>query len=653
MNINSASTECGVFALIIGIDEYSSPRIPNLGGCVNDANAFKNYLTDSLNVLDSPEHIKLLTNAAAQREDILKAFNTHLINNDRIRNIASGGDITQGDTIIVFFAGHGSDPKTCENMFAPRGIAETICPYDQMADDSVEQEGLSHGIPHYTVNHLFRKLAEKKGNNITAIFDSCHSGGVSREKSTARYCSSVAPIPAELDHALLFDGKSFPFRAMNEEIPTGFKHRRMGSHVLLAACRDSQRAHETWSTGESRVRGRFSESLERNLKKANLETTTYRDIIDRVDRWTFQEPQVEGEHKDRLLFNGTYPHRPGSSWPIIKGASPGCIRVAVGSVEGVVMETEFRVECTTNSTVGYFRVHKVELDYSDLEAKSKNTHPIAQFIPGEAKAKVSSWNNDQMVLRVFPDSTTDNVIGETTNRRFIKTNRETAHIELSQSIPGSFVVTWLSGTLQEFIPGGTALSLKPGILLADAIDVVAHFNYFLNVHHGGTPIEGVTFEMHVLEGELFKGRMRVGENLIKAKVAHVQEGVRYGITVYNQSQYILYAYLFYFDADNFSIQDWTDPHMQTPLGPTPPHRKECAFGYGPNVGAFQFILPDGKKEDAGFLKLVVSTKRLNSHLIKQESPFNDIAGRFKFEREKLDEGDVWGTDSIVIIAKRD
>ncbi|KAF8817646.1 hypothetical protein BYT27DRAFT_7271460 [Phlegmacium glaucopus] len=160
--IAPADTNNHLFALIIGINKYQDPKIRNLKGCIKDSENVCRFLTESLHV--NPIHIKHLRDAEATRKAILSAFEEHLINNR---------EILENDSIIFYFAGHGSYEAPEENSLAGHNM-ETICPYDDRAGEG------ERGIPDRTIASLMKRLASIKGNNITAIFDSCHSGGMGR-----------------------------------------------------------------------------------------------------------------------------------------------------------------------------------------------------------------------------------------------------------------------------------------------------------------------------------------------------------------------------------------------------------------------------------------------------------------------------------------
>ncbi|KAJ7733720.1 hypothetical protein B0H14DRAFT_2408905 [Mycena olivaceomarginata] len=129
------------FALVVGINEYASARIPNLQGCVNDAENFTDFLKGLPGIRD--ENIKLLLDADATHRSILETFRAHFIENN---------DIRVGDAIIFYFAGRG------RKVFTP-----TICPYDERL--VVEGQPIP-SIPLDTLNNLFREVMAKKGDNI-------------------------------------------------------------------------------------------------------------------------------------------------------------------------------------------------------------------------------------------------------------------------------------------------------------------------------------------------------------------------------------------------------------------------------------------------------------------------------------------------------
>ncbi|KAF8217084.1 hypothetical protein K438DRAFT_411155 [Mycena galopus ATCC 62051] len=111
----------------------------------------------------------------------------------------------------------------------------------------------------------------------------------------------------------------------------------------------------------------------------------------------------------------------------------------------------------------------------------------------------------------------------------------------------------------QVVVGSTVLKLqqrfplhhKPAHLL-DAIDGVAHFNYFLQRANTVNPIKGVALEMHCLRSDSGPGQH---ENLIKDGVAQLssEEGAQYGFAIRNTSAEAFFPYLFYFDPERYTI----------------------------------------------------------------------------------------------------
>ncbi|KAJ7717809.1 caspase domain-containing protein [Mycena metata] len=351
--------------------QYASSSIPDLHGCVNDAKAFQKFVEEKL----GPDtQIKVLHNADATRANILNKFQTFLVGNE---------GIAKGDAIVFFYAGHGGNPVAD----TPKGKVETICPHDErlMIDGH-----LIHGIPDFTFCHLFNELAAARGNNVTAIFDSCHSGGIGRLGVGVRYAPGGPAIPAHLD------SERFRKRAdMSQEAPYGFSYKHMESHVLLAACHETQLAHEGDFAGV--YRGYFSESLVRQLYTSPLDTTTNRDIIHLTDHWAGQHPQVEGVHKTRALFSETYP-KAYNALPVLQGKKPGLFEIKMGSTSSVVPGTEFLVT-DGDSTIGALTAREV-LFHSCVCVFTAANGPTG--LGRRWKAVASKWNHTMLKSFLSP-----------------------------------------------------------------------------------------------------------------------------------------------------------------------------------------------------------------------------------------------------------
>jgi hypothetical protein len=129
----------------------------NLAGCLNDADDFKSCLDEILG-RTLPSAVRSLTNSGATRSAIITTFYEHLIHNP---------NILPGDTIIIYYAGHGSQAPAPAEWHVPGGMVESLCPADQGVM-CPQGGGRVPGIPDVTLNALFSILAREKGTNIVS-----------------------------------------------------------------------------------------------------------------------------------------------------------------------------------------------------------------------------------------------------------------------------------------------------------------------------------------------------------------------------------------------------------------------------------------------------------------------------------------------------
>ncbi|KAF8146737.1 caspase domain-containing protein [Mycena galopus ATCC 62051] len=634
--MDSKSTSKGtraVFALIIGINDYQKKStLPPLEGAVNDALAFQQYLLDpreKCGLGTPPKNIAFVNNKDATREKILSTFRSHFIENS---NIPDGG----GATMIFFYAGHGTRVESPDDF---DGHIEGLCPVDEGTTDA---KGYVHAIPDYVLGWLLEELSRKKGPNITVILDSCHSGGMNRNRAegTVRNARSPAqPIPLELDNHF-WAGKT------NTALDYSVWAPAAKSHILLAACRAGELAFETKDNG--RVRGCFTEALIAELHKARLENTTYAELMDRVPQLSaVQTPTCTGADKTRLLFSGNYPMAGRRSLPLVKHTQDGqeAWRVQIGTVEGVLNGTEFSVVAEDDGhTLCTLLAESVEIRQTILVRQDKNDK---NEVPEGAHVVVTDWKDDTSVLRVytpldFPYSLreelfpTKKIVPQPMGRKYVEApSREEAKLVL-ETVNGNIVIK-----RAENLGGDLNVPQERGPFPA-IVDGIAHFSYFLERHHPSAPLPGVSIEMHRLQGRFPErvpdtscGPKKDGNLVDEGKVQlNSESGAWYGFTIRNLEAEDLYAYLFYFDLDEYTIQLWTTPYPATP--------SFRARGGTITVGmrterALEFTLPSGSSSSSGFLKLFVATERLNIEWIEQRvSPFHPKfkdMGRLKMGRE--------------------
>jgi len=143
-------------ALLIGINAYPNPA-NRLEGCVNDV-----YLMSS--VLQEcgfrPEDIRVVLDDRATTANILERFHWLLDN------------VGDEDERVLFYSGHGAQVPTYGASEEVDHIDECLVPYD--FDWSPQ-----HAITDKQFVNFYSQLPY--GSRFAAIFDCCHSGGLTRE----------------------------------------------------------------------------------------------------------------------------------------------------------------------------------------------------------------------------------------------------------------------------------------------------------------------------------------------------------------------------------------------------------------------------------------------------------------------------------------
>ncbi|KAH9936642.1 peptidase C14, caspase domain-containing protein, partial [Fomitopsis serialis] len=249
-----------IFALITGVNSYQYPYA--LHGAVNDAEAIADYLRK--NFVDCK--CKMLLDDQATRAAIEANFCDFLINND---------DIGQGDPIIFYFAGHGSE--ICEDC---DDIKQAICPHDF----DIMNEGPT-SIKLDQIREWLQFVAAKRGNNIVVILDCCYNAPASamnylRDQAVVR----VRCIPSRTD----VSPETQERHLKQDRHPTSMRggvpyFPWIDAYVLMHACRRSEPAIEEPSPRcpGTPARGAFTSALIEHLIDIDQreEQTTYKLLV--------------------------------------------------------------------------------------------------------------------------------------------------------------------------------------------------------------------------------------------------------------------------------------------------------------------------------------------------------------------------------------
>ncbi|HPM56359.1 MAG TPA: caspase family protein, partial [Thermomonas sp.] len=248
-------------ALIVGIDRYrfSDARQPgavfsDLRGAVGDALRFKQALADVFGVdVDAPAAgacessnaaTTTLTDDCATRARILQALEERI------------ATLRPGDTLLFYFAGHGSRYRDDEARDQDTGYNGTILPADARNPDG------SPGDLFDVELKALKDRATARGLYFVSVFDACNSATATRDGAGGQ--SRSAPP---------FAGSAPPALTTSASGGDGY-------WVHLAAAQDGEEAQETGGVGTRA--GVFTTALVDALRMPGMRDATFGDLIQEV-----------------------------------------------------------------------------------------------------------------------------------------------------------------------------------------------------------------------------------------------------------------------------------------------------------------------------------------------------------------------------------
>ncbi len=289
-------------ALLVGIDQYDrGPSTatnsaitgrpgrrtwPNLQGSVNDVITMREVLIHRFGFNDAD--ILVLTNQQATRANILTAFQHHLIDPARA-----------GDLSIIFYAGHGSRIYNSNSAELDKKD-ETIVPAD--ANSNTDATRIID-IRDKEWDRLFTQVLDR-GAKLTAIFDSCHSGSISR--GLIPMTAAVRSLEEDTRDVALLVGPEPPAHAPGQE-----PEKRDGALIVSAAQEDQPAREAARRIGDRKEwHGAFTLALVDTLNELPSTATAQR-VFDQVTAKLKaaghnQDPELAGSFVRRHgpLFGG-------------------------------------------------------------------------------------------------------------------------------------------------------------------------------------------------------------------------------------------------------------------------------------------------------------------------------------------------------------
>ncbi|CCM00512.1 uncharacterized protein FIBRA_02546 [Fibroporia radiculosa] len=628
LDVSSPKPAPRFFALIIGINTYKADSISNLLGAVPDADAVR----DLLEQLEAPRsQIKDLRDKRATRHRILREISA-FSNDDRIQ---------RGDPILIYFAGHGSSTKAPDAWAVGGAEIQLLIPYDGQSTDANGRE--IHSIPDRTLGALLTQIADKKGNNISVIFNCCHSGSGTRIDRVDLDCMErgievKTSLPADLDKQIWnHPSKSSKERAI--AIPAGFAHGGLQSHVLLAACGTDERARE------ERERGLFTKALIEALMSYGTDKLTYADVIRRMSRLPRQNPQCEGVNQKRVLFNARCTARRRMLYEIRKNGDKYVMNV--GAAHGITVNTRFAVYLDKDSSLkrnplGTVIARRTKSFKTELEAFPKRFNFTLEGEGFALQTRAGDEEDlkvhvalDEKLTFIFQALAKEMQRTDPARRTIIPVEKKEA-AKLDIALEDGNVAFYIlhSATLR---CGLTRMphTVEPSVNAVQSV-LYAAANFYWHLDRKNT--SGSLQNFVNIEFKRLKKSQKVdrygydvlladGPNLIRSDVMdlknvmdlQVDDTAQYGLKITNNSAIPLYL-----DAQYIIPDSWYEPPAANGIV-DPPLKGNSFFtiGYG-NSGTNprDFYLREGQKLDVGFFKLFLSTEYVDLSHIPQPSPFD-------------------------------
>ena len=265
-------------ALIIGIDKYPNlSEQAQLAGCVSDARQVARLLEERFGFPAS--QMTMLLDEQATRDGILAAMD------------ALAKQVKENDAVVIHYSGHGSQrPALTQDISRASLMEETLVAHDSGHDDPHPNQDISS----LELRDWIAGMT-KVTPNVTLILDCCHSGTMGATRTDGERPPKVRSVKADTRQPVA----SLRKRDVKNG-PASFVR-----HVVIAACRDRECAHEVVLDDGSH--GALTWNLLRELESLpDGACPTYRDVLEPVrtrvhDHYPAQEPQLEGV-RDRELF---------------------------------------------------------------------------------------------------------------------------------------------------------------------------------------------------------------------------------------------------------------------------------------------------------------------------------------------------------------
>jgi hypothetical protein len=612
-------------ALLIGIDNYE--KVNDLDGCVNDVQNMKALLRDKFG-FEEPS-IKVLVNEQATRKAILDAFQQHLI-----------AQAKQGDLVVFHYSGHGSQMKDAPGGDEPDQYDETIVPQDSRLPTVYD-------IPDDSINSLLQLLSEKT-DNITFIFDSCHSGTGSRGAGKIRKVDRDERTPPAPD--------TFTVGARGVAEGDEAFRPKDAKYVLLSGSASDQLSYEYFADGQAN--GAFTYFLVKEIRAATGKLT-YQDVMDKVKgnvsaRYSSQEPQIEGSSRHNYLFSDETSLA--ENHVLTDPIGQDRVALRAGAVEGLTAGSLYEVYAPGTKTFSppatpLARVELTRVDAFGSEGKLVSGGPVEGA--SRAVERRHQYADGRLLIH-YCDLDGSEML------RKVKQELDTVPFITAVTEPHGYHLLLAERDHHIATEGSDPTEISPRVPVADAnavslvVEQVTHWASWFNVLSidNQTSTADVDVRIERLEG----GGTRSPFDNVDDIDADFRVGEKFQITVENKTDKKLYL----------SMLDLSTDGSIDLVYPDAPGAEEILAPRGTWTKELETTLPAGRDEIKDILKVFATSAAVNFSFLTRAAVRGDVpadsndpltqllaqAARGVSRGIKRVDTESWGTTMAVIRVRR-
>ena len=401
-----------IYGLLIGINQYKSPSIHPLKGCVNDVYLFSQTLQTRFQI--PLDHLKILINIEATHQNIIDHFYRYLI--DR--------DWQQQDVAVIYISSHGSQSRADEIFWdiEPDHLNESIVCHDsrtQGVPDLLDKE----------LRYLIAKLA-KKCEHIAVFIDACHSAHITRYPNESDESVRLSPIDMNQ-----YSPDSFVYA---KEVMTNPKQitikdvlAQSGKHLVLTGCQAFQVSVEKPQGVAFQQYGLFTYALCEILSSLQY-PISYQELRNRIHlKVQFvnfnQSPQIEaiaGADVKQMVFGGELLPLHLLAYPV-----KDILKLNAGAIQGIAVGDEVALFDNEKNTS--------DLNTSIAIATVQQVHSFDSVLNTDETIKLNKKMYTAIITRQeFPKVSVKLCL---TQNQDIQLARNILQVDISSADPGRFL----------------------------------------------------------------------------------------------------------------------------------------------------------------------------------------------------------------------